>query len=189
MPLPGKSWYHLVLHTHGSWLHGDPRGFRTRKHRIHSSGDYKNPPPRGEHAKLHAYQQQRSSTAVHIPHALHATVGKAILGKANKLQHRSAALSVGPTHAHLLIELPADYEAAKRITGQLKQAASHAVRDTLPGKVWAAGGKPIEVNDASHHRRVYVYILRHHTEGDWTWSIKPHPNAVVWGEELKPGGG
>ncbi|HEX3314753.1 MAG TPA: hypothetical protein VHR72_07680 [Gemmataceae bacterium] len=31
------------LSTYGSWLPGNPRGFRSRKHRIHSSGDYKNP--------------------------------------------------------------------------------------------------------------------------------------------------
>ncbi len=53
MPTPGKCWWHNILSTHGSWLPGNPRGFRSRNHRIHSSGDYKNPPPLGEHAGLH----------------------------------------------------------------------------------------------------------------------------------------
>ncbi|XAM00875.1 hypothetical protein OT109_05710 [Phycisphaeraceae bacterium D3-23] len=92
------------------------------------------------------------------------------------------AVSVNATHTHLLIELPEGYDAAKKTSGQLKQAASHAVGAALPSQVWAAGGKPIEVNDSEHHRRVYHYILRHRCEGDWTWAIQRHPNAVVWGE-------
>ncbi|MFI4859820.1 MAG: hypothetical protein ACIAXF_03960 [Phycisphaerales bacterium JB063] len=185
MPAPGKRWYHLVLHTHGSWLHGDPRGFRSRKHRLHSSGDYKNPPPQGEHAKLHAYQQAQSTPAVCIPDAIYPAIGEAILNKARKLHHQVLAISVGATHAHLLIEIPNDYDAAKRIAGQLKQAASHQVGHALPGKIWASGGKPIEVDTPDHHRRVYAYILRHRTEGDWTWSVKSHPQAVVWGEHWR----
>jgi hypothetical protein len=50
MPLPGMAWRHLVIFTHNSWLPGDPRGFRSQNHKILSSGDYKNPPPPGEHA-------------------------------------------------------------------------------------------------------------------------------------------
>jgi hypothetical protein len=31
-------------HTYGTWLPGDPKGFRTRHHREHIEGDYKKPP-------------------------------------------------------------------------------------------------------------------------------------------------
>ena len=48
MPRPNKCWWHVTLSTYGSWLPGDQRGFRSRKHKIHSSGDYKNPPPASE---------------------------------------------------------------------------------------------------------------------------------------------
>jgi hypothetical protein len=53
MPKPGMRWRHCVIGTHNSWLPGDPRGFRAIDHKIHSSGDYKNPPPEGEHSGLH----------------------------------------------------------------------------------------------------------------------------------------
>jgi hypothetical protein len=46
--LMGKAWndwYHVVVHVYGSWLRGDPRGWRARHHREHVDGDYKNPPP------------------------------------------------------------------------------------------------------------------------------------------------
>ena len=40
-------WFHCTVHTYGAWLHGSARGFRTRHHREHIEGDYKNPPPQG----------------------------------------------------------------------------------------------------------------------------------------------
>jgi hypothetical protein len=52
MPTFGKRWRHVIVNTRCSWLHGDLRGFRNRKHRIHSSGDYRNPPPPEEHRVL-----------------------------------------------------------------------------------------------------------------------------------------
>jgi hypothetical protein len=41
-----RDWYHVTGSTYGAWLPGDPRGFRTRHHRQHVEGDYKDPPPR-----------------------------------------------------------------------------------------------------------------------------------------------
>ncbi len=35
---------HVMFSTRGHWLPVDPRGFRNRDHRIHSSGDYTHPP-------------------------------------------------------------------------------------------------------------------------------------------------
>jgi hypothetical protein len=43
-------WFHIVLTAYGAWMYGDPRGFRTRHHREHVEGDYKNPPPPGAYA-------------------------------------------------------------------------------------------------------------------------------------------
>jgi hypothetical protein len=46
---PWNDWYHCTLHTYGTWLRGDPRGWRSRHHREHVDGDYKRPPPKGEY--------------------------------------------------------------------------------------------------------------------------------------------
>lgn len=46
---PWCDWYHIMGSTFGTWLPGDPKGFRTRHHREHVEGDYKNPPPKGTH--------------------------------------------------------------------------------------------------------------------------------------------
>ena len=50
--MPDLLWYHVQFSTFGTWLRGDERGFRDHDHRLHSSGDYRNPPPPGEHEGL-----------------------------------------------------------------------------------------------------------------------------------------
>lgn len=44
---PWNDWCHCMGHTYGTWLPGDPCSFRTRHHRQHIEGDYRNPPPKG----------------------------------------------------------------------------------------------------------------------------------------------
>ena len=50
MPAPWNDWYHCNGNTFGTWLPGSDWGFRTRHHRRHIDGDYKNPPPPGKYA-------------------------------------------------------------------------------------------------------------------------------------------
>jgi hypothetical protein len=52
-----NDWYHCTAHTYGSWLRGDPRGWRSRHHREHVEGDYRHPPPKGAYDALHAYSK------------------------------------------------------------------------------------------------------------------------------------
>ncbi len=49
---PWRNWYHCMANTYGTWLPGDPRGWRSRHHREHVVGDYRNPPKRS-YANLH----------------------------------------------------------------------------------------------------------------------------------------
>src|SRR3954447_13436852 len=105
MPRPGMLWRHIIINTKSTWLHGDPRGFRSRKHRIHSSGDYKNPPPPGEHAGLHRYHKDRSSQEVTIPRELRPTIGRTLLAHLRSSGRRVFAIAVGRVHAHGVVEL------------------------------------------------------------------------------------
>ncbi len=59
-------WRHIVIGTLRSWLHGDERGFRSRRHRVHSSGDDNDPPPPGEHAGLHRYHADGAGDPVDL---------------------------------------------------------------------------------------------------------------------------
>lgn len=172
MPLPGRQWLHVVINTRCSWLPGDPRGFRNRKHRIHSSGDYKNLPPPGEHLGLHMYNQSRRGREVRIPPELRPRVGAAIVQWLQGAGYRLVALAVSGLHAHLLVELPCEAEEQRRIIGACKNAASRAVRREMPGAIWSRGGAFRPIWDDEHQQNTYSYILGDQGDGAWTWRWK-----------------
>ena len=62
--VPWNNWYHCTGSTKGTWLRGDPRGWRARRHREHCVGDYKNPPPPGMYADLLALSKKLSKRRV-----------------------------------------------------------------------------------------------------------------------------
>jgi REP element-mobilizing transposase RayT len=170
MPKPGMAWRHVIISTHNSWLPGDPRGFRSEDHEIHSSGDYKNPPPVGEHEGLRNYNRKRCGDPVVIPKHCREKAGRAMIAKLKKLGFRLLAMSVAATHAHALVELPDDVKEIRHIVGQCKTKSSHAIRDVLPGQVWAGGGGWKRVDTQKYQRQVYNYILRQ--KDAWIWSYK-----------------
>jgi REP element-mobilizing transposase RayT len=170
MPKEGLQWWHVIISTYNSWLPGDERGFRSRDHKIHSSGDYKSPPPADEHAGLRRYHQQHAGEVVVIPQECRETVGQAILAKLNKLGYRVLVISVAATHSHWLSELPEDEREVRLIVGQCKTKSSHALRHHVPGRVWAYRGKNIRVKDREHQLNAYGYILKQ--EGAWIWDFK-----------------
>lgn len=101
-----------MWHTYGTWLPGDPRGFRNRHHRIHSSGDYKNPPPEGEYEGLHRYAKRVSKDEVVLATPeLRREVCDALLETIRSYEWRVMALTVCRVHIHLVIELPSDEDA------------------------------------------------------------------------------
>jgi hypothetical protein len=175
-------WYHVVLGTHNSWLPGDPRGFRARHHKVHSSGDYRQPPPVGEHDGLHRYSGEVSGTVVNVPASVRSVVGQALLTRLARRGLRVVALAVGAAHAHLLVELPRGRAAQSDVLGQAKSASSHAIRRLLPGRVWAAGWKMVPVHDRRQQLQTMRYIVAHARQGAWVWTWRD-------GLPANPGGG
>jgi hypothetical protein len=97
--------FHIIFSTYGSWLYGDPRGFRTRGHHLHVDGDYKNPPPPGTRDALHA--ESRASlkgSPIIIPVSLRETVGRACLEQFAKNGAEVFCISVGGQHVHVAFE-------------------------------------------------------------------------------------
>ena len=170
MPAPGKRWRHVIINTKGSWLHGDARGFRSRDHRIHSSGDYRNRPPRGEHLGLNLSEHLKSGLEVTLPHELRAIVGRAIIEHFRSEKHRLLCVAVTKVHAHALVELPDHMHCVKAIVGHAKRNSSRAIKASIPGSVWSAGGTYRPVNSASHQKSAYEYILYDQGRDAWTWS-------------------
>lgn len=172
MPLPGKNWFHTTFSTHNSWLPGDPRGFRSRHHKIHSSGDHRNPPPRLEHAGLHRYAKSISGQPIILDHEQRAIAGKAVRQTLERHKHKLLVIAVGGMHVHLLVELPGVLQDAKDAIGFAKVSASMRLNKMLPGKVWARGCSNKPIRDEAHQRNTFQYILNHRDEGAWVWTFR-----------------
>ena len=166
---PAKVWRHIIINTHGSWHHGSERGFRSRGHRIHSSGDYRNPPPPGEHANLLRYRRQQCPTEVHVDESLRAVIGRAIIEKLRAMGYRVIVVAVTKIHAHAVTELPDAVPMIKEIVGEAKRASSRAVKGALPGTVWSAGYTYDRIESVGHLHGAYDYVLYKQGRGAWTW--------------------
>jgi REP element-mobilizing transposase RayT len=173
-----KVWQHVILGSRCSWLHGDPRGFRDRHHRLHSSGDYKNRPPANEHAHVRKYYNKRARKTVSFSLELRILTLREFVQKMRRLGHNIIAGAIAKRHLHALTELPNEYDKMKREIGKSKQKASHAARQLLPGTIWAAGGEFTRIKDRGHLRNTYSYIRERQERGAVVWSHSDDENWV-----------
>ncbi len=193
MARPWNNWHPCITGTYGSWLYGDPRGFRTYQHREHVEGDYRQPPPPGTYTELYE-QTQRSMTrdAVALsPKERHA-VAQALTEKMREWDTEFVNLAVSATHFHLLVRFrPLDGQQSRgmaiprlsessalqdgrdtlprHLIGLLKKHSAHTLRQqgltTRPGGLWAKRGKVIPITSRDHQVAVARYIARHTREG------------------------
>jgi hypothetical protein len=171
-------WRHCVVNARCSWLRGDKRGFRSRHHKIHSSGDYKRPPPEEEHAGLRAYHEKRSGAGVKFDLDLRIIILTWFIRKLLALDYRVIAASIGEEHLHILVELPWDLDQIREIMGKCKQRASHAVRGRLPGTIWSGGGEFKWVKEKRHFHNIYRYIRTKQEPGTVVWSHRADENWI-----------
>src|SRR5688500_10158080 len=114
-------WRHVVVGTYRSWDVGDERGFRSRGHRVHSSGDYRKPPPADEHKGLREYHRRHAAPRVGIPEHLRRKILAGFVRKLIELECVVIAASVSRKHAHFLVLMPDDYNKERWIVGKAKQ--------------------------------------------------------------------
>lgn len=154
--------------TRGAWLPGDERGFRSSRHKIHSSGDYRTPPPREEHAGLREYSRAIARAAIILPEDVREVIAGAVAEKFAELGCVVSIVAVSATHVHALVGVGA--HDAKRLMGWAKQFASHRVRERAPGKIWGQGCHVVRVRDEGHAQAIFSYIQAH----------GPRERAGVW---------
>ncbi len=166
-------WFHITFSTYGAWLPGDPRGFRTRHHREHVVGDYKNPPIAGQFEGM--WQRNRARLKRHtveLTPIQRARSGRAMLEMFRRAEITVVAIAVGAKHAHIVAQLPDNQ--AKRIVGHAKKHAAHIlIEHGLIGGAWAKGCRTEPVVDRSHQLNAIDYVARHRAQGAWVWK---------WGE-------
>ena len=171
---------HAICTYYGQWLPGDERGWRSPGHRIHSSGDYTNPPPSEEHAGLRRWVRARmKSPPVRLRADQIPVVGSAFIDKMFKTGCEVRVLACGATHLHVLFASP-QCDVMPTL-GKAKQYSSLKLADHR-GQLWAGGAKIIRIRNWRHAERVFNYICSHALkESAWTWRCDedaPPPSRV-----------
>lgn len=182
-----RHWLHCTGGTYGTWLRGDPRGWRSQHHEIHVNGDYRNPPDPAEHEGLWIFSK---ATLRRQPVVLRTMQQRrtACLTMARNLLERDVELvelCVARTHYHVLARFTpwingaaaAAFEElkreARRLMGLAKKGSSHALvqaRLVEKGGAWGARGLVASVRSRRHQLRVVEYIRRHGESGAAVWS-------------------
>jgi hypothetical protein len=167
MPGPWNNWYHVTVNTYGTWLRGDPRGFRTRDHREHVQGDYKTPPPAGHYERMHDHARQAMQRD---PVRIDVATAELVLGHVVKSLHNDQqpvrVACLNDRHLHTLVRV--DDHRVRHWVGRAKDRAAHAASSAgvvAEGGIWAkrCGVKPIR--EKMHLQRVIKYIADHIHEG------------------------
>jgi hypothetical protein len=154
-------------------LYGDSRGFRTRHHREHIVGDYKNPPPPGMYdKKLERSKKLMKQETVVLNPEWRQLIGEAIVEKLLRLGAHLLTLSMSGKHCHFLAKMPPG-PIPRKWTGQAKKHAHFIANEKgWSGLLWAVRSKVTPVNDRKHQLNAYHYILRHAEEGAWIWDFR-----------------
>jgi REP element-mobilizing transposase RayT len=158
-----------VLTAYGNWLPGDPRGFRTTKHREHVEGDYKSPPPEGKYDALHAASKESMvDPRYRIPRSVYEKVSNALRQVFAERNVYVMCLSVQGAHCHLLLKASRFY--LNNFVALAKRKAAVVCRKVSGRRrIWARKRSRKKIQDLAHFRRTYKYILRHELQGAYTW--------------------
>ena len=170
-------WFHITSHTYGAWLQGDPRGFRTRHHREHVIGDYKNPPPPVLYdRKLALNRAQLKQEPVWLEPRWWPVIGGAVKDKLIELGTQLLAVSLGATHLHVLGKMPAGH-VPRQWVGRAKVYSNFKAKESgYTGKLWAVRCKATPIKDRQHQINCFYYILNHIREGAWVWDSRNPDN-------------
>ena len=156
MGQPWNDWYHCNGNTYGTWLRGDPRGFRERRHRRHVEGDYKNPPPKGKYDALHDKSSRLLKQApVHLDGEQRRVARDALVTKLIKDHVDVIAVSVDDHHFHILARFN-DHK-PRHWVGRAKKHASTLLSDfQLKGRVWALKSRAQPIADREHQINAFT---------------------------------
>src|SRR5438874_5449900 len=156
---PWNAWYHCTLHTYGTWLRGDPRGWRSRRHREHVDGDYKHRPPKGEYdAQFKHSKSLMKRDAVKIDEdKIIEFVLRALVNRLTEFQIPVAVSAFDGIHAHILAQCTKHNP--KIVIGIAKQYATAQLKSQGPALgfsnlnlkigegIWARGSHPKPIDD------------------------------------------
>ena len=178
-------WLHSTCTLFGNWLRGDPRGWRSRKHRRHVEGDYRSPPADGLHDGLYDWSRTHMKrSAVRLPMHMRAVVIDAFVDELLVKDCAVRIAAVDDHHLHALLRPPDDR--SKHWLGFAKKNSAYAARDfddSFTGGIWARGSRCEPMKDCSHYRNTVEYIARHADRGAVLWV---HPRYRSASDTIDP---
>lgn len=178
-----NNWFHCTGSTKGTWLRGDPRGWRARHHREHCEGDYKNPPPPGAYRELYELSKRLTKRKIVLTPGQREFLCRAM---AESLLYREVELidlCIGAKHWHVLARFKSlDWRARpkeknrdpRHLMGLAKKRSARALSKAGlidEGGVWAVRCRPLPIRDRSHQLNVAKYIPDHKKKGAAVWSL------------------
>jgi hypothetical protein len=164
---PWNDWYHVMFHTYGTWLPGDPKGFRTRHHREHIDGDYRNPPPKGKYDELWERSKRlMKREPVWLTYEQRKRAVEEFVRSFKKWNVQVRVLSIDAIHFHALIKCP-DHNPRHWVGLAKKESSAYMKRDgSAPqGGLWAVRCECLPIANAGHFDRVIHYIPEHESKG------------------------
>ncbi len=175
-----NDWYHCTGNTYGTWLPYSPSGWRTRKHRDHVEGDYKNPPHRNS---LEKERHERARDSLQRPPVALCEAARFLVCEVmREVLHfhgiEVKAIAVDDHHFHVIARFPASN--ARHLIGIAKKRTARRLSDgglVAPGGVWAKRSRAAPVSDASHLRNAIEYVRRHAEKGAATWCAPEDESA------------
>jgi len=175
-------WYHVNGNTYGTWLPGDPRGWREKRHKKHVAGDYKNPPPPGSGDALHQYASSLlKKPPVHLDATQREIVGRAMV---EMLLHQAIellTLSMDAIHFHLLGRF-LDRDVKPKVGRAKKHAYFNLRKQGFAGILWEKGSNVVPITDRQHQLHVFRYIGRHKDKRAWVWSFR---EGIYWPNSIE----
>ncbi len=160
-----NGWYHVNGNTYGTWLPGDPRGWRERKHKTHVDGDYKDPPPAGSGVALHCHANALlKQPPVHLTALQRAIAGRAMVETLASQQIEVLVVSLDAIHFHVLGRFPGSQ--VRPVVGRAKKHAYFALHNHgFIGRLWGDGSNVVPIADRKHQLNAFDYITAHRAKG------------------------
>jgi hypothetical protein len=172
--MPWNDWYHLMSHTYGTWLPGDPKGFRTRHHREHIEGDYKNPPPAGRDAgRWEQSKKLMKRDPIYLDVAQRQRAVLEFVKSFAKQGIELKAIAIDRIHIHGLTRV-VDHNPRHHM-GVAKRECSHymKVAGLAPVRgLWAVRCECVPIEHRQHFENVDNYILDHEEQGAAIWPAR-----------------
>ncbi len=187
--------------TYGSWLPGDPRGFRTFRGK-----EYVPPPERyakdgepvydaNQYAQRYAKAKEQVPDEVRLTPAEQKLVCDAVVAQLEELRIPTHIIAVGPIHIHLIARFGTHL--IRPTVGRLKSFATRALPN--PGcrkRVWTKNCHMQSLNDDAALANATKYVGDHLDEGAIIWecqaaawvadqrdhdATQPPPRGAAWG--------